>query len=126
MAFGKRIDGPGGHRRALRNSIMVRVAMSSRMHSQSVDLIDLSQTGAKLRGPGLPGKGQDVMINVGDLDALGKIVWRDDGQCGVLFDIALTESALAAVQLERGPSTLANLSHEELLAVGDWLGGLAR
>lgn len=126
MSFGNRIDEPGGHRRALRDTVMLRAAMVTPLLSRSVDLVDLSLTGAKLRGPGLPAEGQDVLVRIGEFEGFGTIVWCHDGQCGVEFDIALGETVRDTLKRERGVSTLFDLSPEELLAAADWESGFAR
>ena len=126
MDFGKRIDKPGGSRRALRENILVRVAMMTTTDSMSVDLLDLSKTGAKLQGQNLPAPGQEVIVLVGRLEAFGSVVWRDQTQCGVHFDVALSDNAVAIVESERGPSKLLGIGSEVMLACADWENGLAR
>jgi hypothetical protein len=124
--FGKRIDKPGGGRRAVREDIMIRAAMMTMTDTVNVDLLDLSRTGAKLRGPDLPAPGQEVMLLLGRLEAFGSVIWRDDDQCGVHFDVALSELAAAIVESERGPSSLTAPDGEAALASSDWQNGLAR
>jgi hypothetical protein len=124
--FGKRIDKPGGCRRAARDTAMVRAAMMTVTDTIGVDLIDVSKSGAKLRGHNLPAPGEDVLVLLGRLEAFGSVVWRDDGHCGVRFDVALSERALSTVESEQGPSSLVGLGREALLAASDWQNGLAR
>lgn len=126
MNFGKRIDKPGGLRRAVRDEMMIRTSVMTTTDSISVDLIDLSKTGARLRGCGLPAPGQEVVVLLGRLEAFGSVVWRDQDQCGVHFDVQLSERAVSIVQAERGPSYLRGLRGDELLAAGEWFSGLAR
>ena len=126
MNFGKRIDKPGGSRRALRGEVSMAVAMMTTTESLAVDLLDLSKTGAKLRGRNLPGPGQEVLVLLGRLEAFGFVIWRDDGQCGVHFDVALTDLAVATVERERGSSELRCMGSDAVLACADWENGLAR
>jgi hypothetical protein len=126
MGFGKRVDKPGGLRRALREQLTIRAAMMTMTDTLAVDLLDLSKCGAKLKGSNLPSPGQEVLVLLGRLEAFGSIVWRDEDQCGVHFDVALSDRALEIVESERGPACLLGLSAEEALAAGDWLNGLAR
>ena len=126
MCFGKRIDIPGGARKAVRDDVLTRAAMRTRTASRSVDLLDMSLTGARLQGDGLPQPGEDVLLIVGRLEAFGEVVWHHDDQCGVRFDVALGEDALATVERERGPSRLLDVGLDAVLASDDWQHGLAR
>ena len=126
MNFGKRIDKPGGHRRALRDDALIRVAMMTLTETVGVDLLDLSTSGAKLRGQGLPAPGEEVIVLLGRLEAFGFVVWRDRDQCGIRFDVQLSNSAKSIVESERGPSFLATINGDDILAAGDWHNGLAR
>lgn len=126
MCFGKRIDEPGGHRRAVREEVMIRAAVMTMTDTVGVDLLDISKSGAKLRGRNLPVPGQEVVVLLGRLEAFGSIVWRDEDQCGVHFDVALSDHALSIVESERGPSFVAGIGGEEQLAASDWNNGLAR
>jgi hypothetical protein len=124
--FGKRIDKPGGGRRAVREDMMIRATMMTMADTVNVDLLDLSRSGAKLRGPELPAPGQEVLLLLGRLEAFGSVIWRDEDQCGVHFDVALSERALSIAESERGPSSLTAVDGEAVLAASDWLNGLAR
>ena len=123
--FGKRIDKPGGCRKAVREDMMIRAAMMTLTDTVNVDLLDLSRSGAKLRGPDLPAPGQEVILLLGRLEAFGSVIWRDEDQCGIHFDIALSERALAIVESERC-SRLTGVNGEAVLAAVDWHNGLAR
>ncbi|MDP9422025.1 MAG: PilZ domain-containing protein [Pseudomonadota bacterium] len=126
MGFGKRIDQPGGHWHAVREAMMIRAVMITMTDTVGVDLLDLSRSGVKLRGADLPAPGQEVVLLLGRFEAFGSVVWRDEGQCGVHFDIALSEQALAIIESEREPASRAGLDGEAALAACDWLHGLAR
>ena len=126
MVFGKRIDKPGGARRAVRDEMMIRAAIMTTTESVGVDLLDLSRTGARVRGSGLPAPGQEVVVLLGRLEAFGSVVWRDEEECGIHFDVQLSELAVATVQAERGPTSLRSLRPDERLAAGEWFAGLAR
>lgn len=126
MDFGKRVDRPGGLRRAVRDEVMIRAAIMTMTDTMRVDLLGLSTTGAKLRGDDLPAPGQEVLVLLGRLEAFGSVVWRDEDQCGVHFDVALSEQARSIIESERGRSSMVWLNGDEALAAGDWLNGLAR
>jgi hypothetical protein len=126
MVFGKRIDKPGGSRRAVREGVMLPAALMTTTDSATVDLLDLSKSGAKLRGRSLPSPGQEVLVVLGRLEAFGSVIWRDEDECGVHFDVALTERAVSIVKSERGLASLRGVPGEDLLAASDWQNGLAR
>ena len=126
MQFGKRVDKAGGLRKALREDVLIPAAMMTTTESRGVDLLDVSTSGAKLRGHVLPAPGDAVLLILGRLEAFGYIVWQDGNRCGVRFDVALSESALAMVESERGPSSFLAVGPEAVLAAGDWQYGLAR
>jgi hypothetical protein len=87
MTFGKRVDGPGGRRRAVRNAVSLRAQLITPTESFEVSLIDVSSTGAKLHGPKIPRVGQLVMVRFGSLEAFGVVVWCDHQICGVNFNL---------------------------------------
>jgi len=124
--FGKRVDKPGGGRKSVREEMMIRAAMMTLTDTVNIDLLDLSRSGARVRGPDLPAPGQEVVLLLGRLEAFGSVIWRDEDQCGVHFDVALSEHAVAVVESERGPSSLTALNGEAALAANDWQNGLAR
>jgi hypothetical protein len=126
MVFGKRIDRPGGSRRATRQDMLIPTAMMTMTDSRSVDLLDLSKSGARIRGTHLPSPGQEVILLIARLEAFATVIWRDEDECGVHFDIALSDRALATVESERGQSTPSGSSSDAILASADWENGLAR
>jgi hypothetical protein len=91
MTFGKRVDGPGGRRRAVRNAVSLRAQLVTPTELFEVTLIDVSSTGAKLHGPNFPGVGQLVMVRFGSLEAFGSVAWCDHQICGVNFNLPTNE-----------------------------------
>jgi hypothetical protein len=126
MVFGKRIDEPGGARHAVREVAMLRAAIMTVTDSHSVDLLDVSKTGAKVRGRELPAPGQEVLILIGKLEAFGRVVWRDHDQCGVHFDIALGDNAFETVKSQCAPSYVLATDPDSWLVTGDWQSGFVR
>lgn len=103
-SFGRRKDGPAGRRRALRERMDLPVSLFSVDQSRVALLTDVSQSGCRLHGAGLPGVGQDVLLKAADVELFGRIVWKGDGERGVKFDEPITETDLAnlRVALARG------------------------
>jgi hypothetical protein len=87
MPFGKRVDGPGGRRRAIRNPISLRAQLTTATESIDVWLIEMSSSGAKLHGPKVPAQGQLVLVRVGSLEAFGTVIWSEPQLCGVDFNL---------------------------------------
>ena len=85
-SFGKRVDGPGG-RRWLRRK-WARTAASAVFGDgvTAVLIENLSLTGARLRGFGLPMLGQDVEVKVGERSLSGRVAWAAGDQRGISFD----------------------------------------
>jgi len=124
--FGKRIDRPGGSRRAVRHDIMLPTAMMTMTDTLNVDLLDLSKSGAKLRGSENPALGQEVLLLVGGLEAFASVIWRDADECGIHFDRPLSETVLAIVEEERRQVSRLGPGPDAMLVAGDWMNGLAR
>ena len=107
MVFGKRIEEPGGYRNAARQEPVIRASIMTLMDRSNVDLLDISRTGARLRGEDLPDAGQELLALIGKLEAFATVAWRKADQCGIKFDIPLSERAVAIVESERVPSPMA-------------------
>ena len=122
--FGK--CGGGGRRSAARATMPLAAIITTLQRSRCVELVDLSCTGAKLRGLGLPKKGQDLEIKIETVRAFATLIWATGDQCGVCFGDPLMPFEVDRL---RSAGTAANLTHltvEERLAVDDWLLGAAR
>lgn len=92
--FGKRIDGPGGRRRARREPVALAAAALSLDGSRSVLIEDVAPTGAKLRSGQSARSGQQLLVRAGPVEILASVVWTRRGECGVVFDEPLDESML--------------------------------
>jgi len=85
-SFGKRVDGPGG-RRWLRRKL-VRTAASAVFGDGATAVLieNMSLTGARLRGFGLPMLGTDVELIVGERSLSGRVAWAAGDQRGISFN----------------------------------------
>jgi hypothetical protein len=126
MAFGKRQDGPGGRRAAPRATVLMSAAMHAVGNSQTVSLLDVSKTGAKLRTRVPLAMDQHVWIKIPPNDVFGSVVWVDGEQCGIHFDAPLSEEEAANLQARGKVVIMPRLSLEEQLAVEDWRSGFVR
>lgn len=125
IEFGKRLDGPGGRRRAPRQPVLLSAAMLTTGCSRPVTLLDISRTGARLRVTMRMRLGQEVWLKLLATAIFGKVRWIGPDCCGLVFDQPLTEAELALVK-ERGRFVLVNgLAPEEQMAIADWRAGAA-
>ena len=124
MAFGKK--GGGGRRFAPRQPIGLAAQMFSIECTAVAILVDVSNTGAKLRGSKLPTKGSEVWIRVGCVDVLSTVIWSRGDECGVTFDTPLRPYEIHHLRTEGSCAMVTKLTPEERLVVQDWTIGLAR
>lgn len=92
--FGKRIDGPGGRRRAERELVLLAAAAHSLEDSRSVLIEDVGPTGARLRSPRFRPGGKQLLIRAGATEVLASVVWSRGDECGILFDEPLDKDTL--------------------------------
>ena len=96
----------GGRRVASRSSAPLMAVFTTLTGSHSAVLVDVSSTGARLRGAGLPKMGEELMLNIETVQAFGTVVWSESGECGIAFEIPLPredeETLRQKVSLARG------------------------
>ena len=86
MAFGKRVDVPGGRRRRQREPVVLAAAAVTLDHAQSVTVEDVCSTGARLCGRDLPGPGRMMLMRVGPVEVMSSVAWSTRDACGITFD----------------------------------------
>jgi hypothetical protein len=91
-----------------------------------ISLLDVSRSGARLEGAGLPAVGKDVVLKCGAIDRLGTIVWAVGERCGVLFDEPISTRELVTLRDVAVAAELAGITPEEEQAAADWMNGLTR
>jgi hypothetical protein len=62
---------------------------------QYLQVVNLSATGAKLRGPTIPASGKPALFRLDNFEVLCKVVWATDELCGVRFDEPIPPRILA-------------------------------
>ncbi len=92
---------------------------------QYLELINISATGAKLRGSPLPDIGKTALFRLQDIQLLCKIMWATDNQCGVRFEELVPLKMVARIREAGTPAAIAMLTPDEKLAADDWLVGNA-
>ena len=84
--FGKRVDGPGGRRWLRRKWVRTTASAVFGDGATTVLIENLSLTGARLRGFGLPMLGSGVELQVGERSLSGRVAWAAGDQRGISFD----------------------------------------
>ena len=122
--FGRRIDGVDGRRSVVREPMLLSAAILTLNRSFCAITINVSATGARLRGCGDVSAGQDLWIKVGVVDALASVAWAEDGECGVNFDTALSNEDLDHLRKEAKNMLVTRLTPQERLAAQGWIDAL--
>ena len=91
-----------------------------------VTLLDVSRTGARLEGFGLPDVGKDMILRCGGIDTFGTIAWAESGRCGIQFDEAISGGDLVTLRALAEAGESSELTPDERQAAADWASGLAR
>jgi hypothetical protein len=122
MKFGKQ---PGGGRRgAPREAAPLLAVYTTVTESHEVVLVDVSSTGARLRGPSLPEAGDELFVSLENLRMFGTVVRIDGHEFAVSFDRPLPLESLAL--LRRKVKEGAGFSPEERAAIDGWVLGVER
>jgi hypothetical protein len=80
---------------------------------QYLEVIDLSATGAKLRGAIIPAVAKPALFRLDDLEVLCKVVWASDDMCGVRFDEPISPRLLAHLSNAGSTAQIGVLQPEE-------------
>jgi hypothetical protein len=86
--FGK--SPPRGRRAVPRTQAPLIVELSVGTQKQSATLKEISRTGAKLGGVGAVAEGEEAALTIGDVQAIGNVVWCKGGECAIAFDIPIS------------------------------------
>ena len=100
MPFGKRVDVPGGRRKAPRQPVSLAASASTVGGCQSVIVENVCASGARLRGKVVPAVGKELMIKVGSMNVLGQVAWSDNEECGIAFDPPLDQQDVTTLKQE--------------------------
>ena len=114
----------GGRRAAVRQNAPLIAVLSTLTRSHSAVVVDLSQTGVRVRGDDLPAAEDELIIGVEGVRTFGTVSWLRDDECGIAFDEPLPANDVAA--LCHLASKGRGYSPEARAAFEDWTLGLAR
>jgi hypothetical protein len=122
MTFGKR--GGGGRRSAPREAAPLLAVYSTVTKSHEVVLVDVSSSGALLRGPNLPEAGDELFVSIENIKAFGTVARVDGHEFAIAFDRPLSAEELAI--LRKKVNEGAGFSPEEKAAIDGWVLGRDR
>ena len=114
----------GGRRSAARTTAPLLALVTTLKDSHSAALVDVSSTGARLRGTGLPHEGEALFISVEHMITFGTVAWAHDGELGVAFDRPLDSDD--EQYLRQKVALTAGLPPDMKAALDDWMLGAAR
>lgn len=92
--------------------------------SHEAVLVDVSSSGARLRGPVLPEADEELFVSVEHIRAFGKVVRVDEHEFAIEFDQPLPSDDLHTLRnkVKQG----AGFSPEEKAAIDGWVLGVDR
>ena len=103
----------------------LRLGIAARLETiagkQSVRLIDLSQTGARLI-LSQPGDARDAVLTWLGFEAFGSVIWREGDQVGMHFDDLVPTEQLLETR-RRAPSVVREEELETRAAAREWVAG---
>ena len=110
-------------RRSGRASVLLPASVVTVSAYQYLELVNLSATGAKLRGDMRPGIGKPALFRLDDFKVLCRVVWQTDDLCGVRFDEPMPPWALSHFRKIGGTAQIGMLTPEEKQAEEEWTDG---
>ena len=82
-------------------SPMAATLTAGNLQYQTV-LIDISRTGARLRGRTLPATGDQLAFKADAVEARCEVVWCKDDSCGVEFETPIAAAEVQRLRFEGG------------------------
>jgi PilZ domain len=122
--FGKQCG--GGRRIASRQKLSFAAVVSTIQSSTTAELVDVSSSGARLKGAHRPAEGTLVSLRLDTIEAFGVVAWREEDICGVAFDEPLSRAELSQLRRQVTIASVRWRSVDEQLASQDWCYGSAR
>jgi len=86
--------------RAPRTPVSMPASVVTMSAYQFPEVVDISQSGAKLVGSPLPPKGTTAILRAGALEVMCRVVWVKDEACGIRFEEPVSPRILQQVHLE--------------------------
>jgi len=113
-------EGFRNRRRASRASVLLPASVVTMSAYRFLEVVNLSPTGAKLRGSPVPAVGQAAMFRLEGFQLLCKVVWAKDDLCGVRFDELMPPRVLQGFREAGSTAKLDMLTPAEQQAADEW------
>jgi hypothetical protein len=89
--------------------------------------VDISATGARVRGDGpFPKAGAEVAFKVAAVEVFGTVAWSEDQECGIRFAEPLAAYDEMLIDRDVTITRAAGITPEERIALRDWTFGKTR
>lgn len=111
-----------GQSEPVRQPTSLRVVLAGPRVSLETDLVDLSATGARLRGSPLPSIGEKLNVAVGRIEASCIVRWRHGNEFGVQFDHPLLQADV--IDVRRDVKDRSGVAPAYEAAFQDWVLGV--
>ena len=112
-AFGTRLRLP----RAPRATVLMPASVVTMQAYQFPELVNISQTGAKLRGSPTPSMGVTALFRAGPFESLCRVVWEKGEEFAVRFEEPVPSKTLKEFELHGATqAVLAETSEKERIA----------
>jgi hypothetical protein len=122
QCFGK--SSGGGRRLAPRETAPVMATIFTLFRSSSAVVVDVSASGARLRGERLPDEAEEVIVCIDGLRTYGSVAWAIGDECGIKFGEELPADWLEGLRAR--VARVRGLPPELKAAYDDWMVGVAR
>jgi len=102
-------------RRAPRAAVSLEASVVTMSEYTYFELVDLSATGAKMRGPKPPTLGRTALFRLDKFQSLCRVAWIDGEMCGVRFDELIPPGVLAQFRDSGSTATVAIIpTHDDV------------
>lgn len=113
-------EGFRNRRRAPRASVLLPASVVTMSAYRYLEVVNISPTGAKLRGSPIPEIGKTAMFRLEGFQLLCKVVWARDNLCGVRFEELIPPRVLATLREAGNTAKLGMLTPSEQQAADEW------
>ena len=122
MSFGRSTG--GGRRFAPRQKAPVLATIATLSETRAAILVDVSRTGARVRGDDLPKVGSELILTMERVRTFGTVAWVSREECGIAFDAPLPAGEIQSLWVSIARA--GGMAPELKAALDDWTVGSAR